>query len=101
MQEEFLPAVAVMMEKDTDDYGDAEMHVRHLVLIPTKWVPLFIDNPSIATAIARLSALVDKLPTQAELEHYTPFILTLTTAACARESDSIISTVAIAAENRL
>ena len=41
---------------------------------------------------------MDELPTQADLKYYAPFILTLTTAACARESDSIISTVAIAAE---
>ena len=96
MQEEFLPGVAAMMDEDPSDNGDTEVQVRNLVPIPTKWVPLFIDNPSIPTAIAQLSSLVDELATQAELEHYAPFIIMLTTAACAWESDSIISTVAIA-----
>ena len=41
---------------------------------------------------------MDELATQAELDHYAPFIATLTTAACAHKSGSIISTVAIATE---
>jgi hypothetical protein len=98
VQEELLPEVAAMRDEDPADNGDTKLQVRHLVPIPTKLVPLFIDSPSIATAIARLSSLVDDLPTQMELDHYAPFIATLTTAACAHKSGSIISTVAIATE---
>ena len=52
VQEKFLPGVAAMMDEDPSNNGDTKIQVRRLVPISTKWVPLFIDNPSIATAIA-------------------------------------------------
>ena len=52
-----------MIDKDPSNNEETEVQVQHLAPIPTKWVPLFIDNPSITTAITPLSALVDKLAT--------------------------------------
>ena len=39
VQEKFLPVVAVMIDEDPSDNEETEEQVRHLVPIPTKWVP--------------------------------------------------------------
>jgi hypothetical protein len=72
-QQKYLPEVADMTD---DNPGDKEVQqIRQVVPIPTKWVPLFMDNPSLGVAIKRMSVLVDKLATQAELDFYAPYLL--------------------------
>jgi hypothetical protein len=92
-----LPGVDQAIKDNLGEDDDNTVQVRKVMPIPTEWVPLFLDNPTLGTAIARLNALVDELATQAELDFYKPFVLFLDMAACARNSDSNTSMVTITA----
>ena len=89
-----MPKVAKMISEEPE-HEELEAQIRHCAPIPTKWVPLFLDNPSLRTAVTRLSTLVDGLKTQAEIDLYAPFIGMLATAACARNNNSYISMAAM------
>ena len=84
-----------MIEEDPDKDEETEAQIQHCAPIPTKWVPLFMDNPRPKAAVAQLSALVDRLTMQAEVDFYAPLIGMLETTACARDRNSSISTAAI------
>ena len=90
-EKEYFPSVVDMISEDNEEQ---EAQIRHCAPIPSKWVPLFLDEPSLRIAVARLGTLVDGL-TKAEVDHYAPFIGMLATAACARDNISSISTAAI------
>jgi hypothetical protein len=65
--------------------------------IPTQWVPVFMDGPSVEDAIGRLNVLVNNKATQEQLDDYAPFIYMMTTASCALKEDSNLSVMAIEA----
>ena len=93
--QQYLPKAAEMSD-DPEDV-DVTRQIRRIMPIPTQWVPVFMDGPSVEDAIGRLNVLVNNEATQQQLVDYAPFIYMMTTASCALEDDSNLSAMAIEA----
>jgi hypothetical protein len=92
--QQYLPK-ADDMSDDPEDADDVRQ-LWQIMPIPTHWVPIFMDGPSMDVAIGRLTVLV-KQAKQEELDDYAPFIYMLTTASCTKEEDTNGSIMAIEA----
>ena len=92
-QQEYLLEAAKM----SDDPEDREAwQIRQIMPIPTKWVPIFMDNPSFEVSIPLVNYLVNSV-VQEQLDDYAPFIYMMATTSCALHSNSDTSAMAIEA----
>ena len=69
--QQYLPKADDISDNPED--ADNVRQLRRIMPIPTHWVPIFMDGPSMDVAIGRLTILV-KQAKQEELDDYAPFI---------------------------